>query len=151
VQVALNISSRKRAEDALRETNVKFARAQRIAHIGSWKIYLPTQELRWSEEMYRIFGFPLDTSINLKEVTKVFPLEEHERFKKAVVVATNEDVPYKMDYKIMRLDGSIRHIHDDGEVLRDEENNPLWMIGTTHDITERKTGRRRAAEGQRIC
>ena len=138
VHVGVNISDRKRAKDTLRETNAKFARAQRIAHVGSWENYLPTGELRWSEEMYRIFGFPLDTPISLKEVTKVFPPEEHERFKKAVAATINEDASYKMDYKIVRLDESIRYIHDEGEVLRDEKNNPLWMVGTTHDITERK-------------
>jgi PAS domain S-box-containing protein len=140
-----DITERKRAEEALRETNDKLTRAQRVAHIGSWEDYLPTNELHWSEEMYNIIGFPPNTPINLVEAAQVFPPEELERFQQAVSTTINEDAPYSMDYKIVRLDGSVRYIHDEGEVIRDEHGRAIWMFGTTQDITEWKR-----LEGERL-
>lgn len=133
-----DITDRKRAEEAIKETNAKLILAQRVAHIGSWEYYLPTNELHWSDEMYHILGFPPNTPINLAQVDRVFPPEELERFQQAVTAATNEDAPYSMDYKIVRLDGSVRYIHDEGEVVRDEHGQATRMFGTTQDITERK-------------
>jgi PAS domain S-box-containing protein len=136
--LARNITDRKQAEQVLKETNDKLTRAQRVAHIGSWEDYLPTGELHWSEEMYHILGFPPNTPINMAEAGRVFPPEEEARFQQAMSMTINANVPYSMDYKIVRLDGSVRHIHDEGEVIRDENGLALWMFGTTQDITDRK-------------
>jgi|GEM_PF-4599188 len=140
-QVAIlfnDITERVRAEDALKEANAKLTRAQRIAHIGNWSDHLPTNRLDWSEEMYHIFALPPNTPVNLAEVISVFPTEELERFQKAIGEAINDDVPYSMDYRIVRPDGAVRYIHDEGEIVRDEQGKAIWMHGTTQDITERK-------------
>jgi len=128
----------KQAEAKLKEINANLTHAQRIAHIGSWNNYLPTNQLDWSEEMYRILGFPLNTPMNLEKVICVFPPKELKRFRNAVDAAINADVPYNIDYKIIQHDGAIRYIHDKGEVIRDEQGKAIWMLGTTKDITERK-------------
>jgi len=130
--------ARRKSEEALRETKDKLIRAQRIAQIGSWEDYLPTNDLRWSEEMYEIMGFPPNEPVNLTETTKVFPQEELVRFQRAVNNAIKKGKPYNMDYKIIRADGSVRYIHDEGTIIRDEKGNPIWMFGTTQDITDRK-------------
>jgi len=131
-------TERKKAENALKETNNKLVQAQRVAKIGSWENSLVTNDLQWSEEMYHILGFPPNTSINLKEAARIFPPEEIVRFQQAVSNAIDKDAPYSMDYKIIRLDGSVRYIHDEGEVVRDDQGQAISMIGTTQDITERK-------------
>jgi len=136
--LAQDITERKQAEKALQELNDKLTQAQRIAHVGNWENYLSTNDLHWSEEMYNIMGFSSSTSINLAEASLVFPPEELKRFQQAVSAAINENAPYSMDYKIVRLDGSVRYIHDEGEVIRDEHGQAIWMYGTTQDITERK-------------
>jgi PAS domain S-box-containing protein len=136
--VVRDITDRKRAEETLKEAVANLIRAQRIAHIGNWNDYLETNQLSWSEEMYRIFGFPPNTPMNLAEATRVFQPEELERFLKAIGAAINADIPYSMDYKINRPDGVVRYIHEEGEVVRDEQGKAIWMHGTTQDITERK-------------
>ena len=89
----------------------------------------PTNQLKdWSEEMYRILGFPLNTPMNLEKIICVFPPKELERFRKAVDAAINADVPYNIDYKIIRPDGAVRYIHDKGEVIRDEQGKAIWML-----------------------
>jgi|GEM_PF-421530 PAS domain S-box-containing protein len=123
-------------ETQLNKTNKDLIRAQRIAKIGSWENNLATNDLHWSEEMYKILGFPTNTSVNLAEVTSIFPPEELIRFQHAVNAAINEDVPYSMDYKIIRPDGSVRYIHDEGEIVRNKKGEAKSMFGTTQDITK---------------
>ncbi len=134
----LDMTKRKEEEETLRKLYDKLNRAQRIAHIGNWDDNLISNELFWSDEMYHIMGLPPASSISLEEATSVFPPEELERFRRAVDMVLNHDVPYSMDYRIIRPDGTTRYIHDEGEVIRDEKGQPTWMFGTTQDFTDRK-------------
>jgi PAS domain S-box-containing protein len=126
---------RKRAEQQLKKANQALARAQRLALLGSWESYLPTGELTWSEEMYHIMGFPPGSPMYLDKVLRCFPIEELERFQQGISAAINDRVPYSMNYRYIRPDGQERYIHDEGEVLRDEQGQPVSMIGVTLDIT----------------
>ena len=53
--ISVDITARKRMEDELRESEAKLAEAQRMAHLGHWQLDLQTNELKWSDEIYRIF------------------------------------------------------------------------------------------------
>jgi PAS domain S-box-containing protein len=129
---------RKHNENHLRKANETLALAQRIARLGSWQNYLPTGELTWSEEMYLIMGFSPEKPVNLLDVASGFPPEELERFQRVVQAAIDDQAPYSMDYRYTRPDGQAIFIHDEGQVLRDEQGQPVWMLGTTLDITARK-------------
>jgi len=133
-----DITERKLAAQAIEETNKKLFRAQSLAHIGNWENYLPTGELQWSDEMYQIMGLSPGIPVKIDEAISVFPPEELKKFEKAVSEAIMEGIPYSMDYRIIRPDGSVRYIHDEGEVIRDVNGNATWMIGTTQDISWRK-------------
>lgn len=144
-----DITYRKKADIALQESYQKLAQAQRIAHIGSWEDYLPTKELQWSEEMYHILGFPPGTPVNLLDIVSIFPPDELTHFQQAVHAAIHEDTPYSVDYKIIRNDGKVRYVHDEGEVIRDENGMALWMIGTTQDITDLRLVEQALRESER--
>ena len=140
-----DITENKNMEEALKRSQVEFhveykklLRAQRVAEIGIWENNLATNDLHWTEEMYTILGFNPLEPVNLEEVTKIFPQEELKRFKQAVQQAINHNIPYSMDYKIVRKDGSIRYIHDEGQIIRDDSGKAKTMFGTTQDITHRK-------------
>ena len=140
-----DITKRKQAEEALIQSEIRFhnknqklLRAQRVAKIGIWENHLETNDLRWSEEMYKILGVPINTPVNLEDVVSIFPPEELKRFQNAVDAAINENAPYSIDYKIIRKDGKIRYIHDEGQIIHDNDGNAISMFGTTQDITKRK-------------
>jgi PAS domain S-box-containing protein len=132
------ITERKRAEKAIQDTNEKLAHAQAMAHIGSWEHDLTTDRLYWSDEMYRIMGFPIGKQISFEEMMSVFPLEERAKFRQAINAALYEYSRYSMDYCIVRPDHTRRDIHDEGEVTRDEQGHLIRINGTTQDITDRK-------------
>ena len=140
-----DISEQKEVEEDLKRREVEFRieyqkllRAQRVAEIGIWENNLATNDLHWTEEMYTILGFNPNEPANLNEVIKIFPPEELQRFQQAVEGAIKDDIPYSMDYKIVRPDGLERYIHDEGQIIRDDLGNAKSMFGTTQDITRRK-------------
>jgi len=140
-----DITQQKKVEEDLKRREVEFRieykkllRAQRVAEIGIWENNLATNDLHWTEEMYTILGFKPNEQVNLRQVTKIFPPEELQRFQQAVDGAINDNIPYSMDYKIVRPDGLERYIHDEGQILRDDLGKAKSMFGTTQDITRRK-------------
>ena len=140
-----DITEHKNIEEKLKRREVEFnieykklLRAQRVAEIGIWENNLKNNDLHWTEEMYIILGFNPNEPVNLEDVIKIFPPEELERFQQAVQQAINDNIPYSMDYKIIRPDGNIRYIHDEGQIIRDNSGTAKTMFGTTQDITRRK-------------
>jgi len=133
-----DITERKLAEEEQRKAQQLLSISQSLAHIGSWESELSTGKLSWSDEMYRILGFPAVSPMYLKMALSVFPPDELVRFNQAISSALRGDVPYNIDYKIIRNDGQVRVIHDEGEVIRDIHGQTTRMFGTTQDITERK-------------
>ena len=140
-----DVTEHKNAEEELRKRVLEFRleykkllRAQRVAEIGIWENNLTNNDLHWTEEMYTILGFDPNEPVNLDDVTKIFPPEELKRFQEAVQSAINDNIPYSIDYKIIRSDGSVRYIHDEGQIIRDDSGAAKTMFGTTQDITHRK-------------
>ena len=142
------LAERIKAEKSLNETNQMYAEAQRIAHIGNWEHCLSTGELQFSDEMYHILGLIPGTPLNLKEVTKCYPPEELVRFYQALKDTFEKNKPYSNDYKIIRPNGEVRYIHNEGKPGRDENGRPIRMVGTTHDITDRKLAEKSLKESE---
>jgi len=135
-----DITPRKQAEEALRRSGQSLAEAQRIAHVGNWDWDIVTNELRWSDEVYRIFGLrPQEFGATYE----AFLASVHPEDRDAVTKAVDESLadprtPYSIEHRVVRPDGSERLVHEQGEVTFDKTGKPVHMIGTVHDITELK-------------
>ncbi|TFG33578.1 PAS domain S-box protein, partial [Candidatus Thorarchaeota archaeon] len=64
--------------------------------------------------------------------------DDREFVKEAVNAAIHDRIPYSINHRIVRPDGSVRFVHEEGEVTFDEDGKALRMIGTVQDITEHK-------------
>ncbi|MCX6163999.1 MAG: PAS domain S-box protein, partial [Ignavibacteriae bacterium] len=138
VGIARDITDRKQAKEEIEDANKKLVRAQRVARIGSWEILFPSNERHWSENMYEIMGFPKNIKVNMAELEKRVTTSEFDRFKKALDETINTGKQYSMDYRILMPDGTAKYIHDEGEVIKNNEGEIISMFGTTQDITENK-------------
>ncbi len=134
-----DITEAKMATEALRESERNLAEAQRIAHVGSWNLSLINQQLVWSDEIYRIYGL---TKFDFPDCQQAFWKLLHKKdvalVRDAISRAIETKEPYTLDYRINRKDGSIRHVHFQGEIITDKDGAPISINGTMQDITERK-------------
>ena len=135
-----DITPRKQAEESLRRSEQSLAEAQRIAHLGNWDWDIVTNELRWSDEVYRIFGLaPQEFGATYEAFLASVHPEDRDAVKKAVGESlADPHKPYSIEHRVVRPDGSERIVHERGEVTFDEAGEAVRMVGTVHDITERK-------------
>jgi len=136
--IVRDLTERKKAKEALRASDARLAEAQKIAHIGNWDWNILTNELYWSEEIYRIFGL---TPGQFGATYDAFLLFIHPDDRELVRKSVNEAIygaPYSIDHRIVLPEGTLRYVHEEARVIFGESGEPVRMIGTVQDITERK-------------
>ena len=149
VNVALlnKIEEHARTMEALRNSQVRLAEAQRIAHLGGWEWDIRSGTLIWSDEVFRIFGMaPGGRAPTFSEFIGWMPPEDARNVERSLFRAIAEKKPFNMDHRILLAGGDARHVHAQAELVFDDTGTPVRMIGTIMDITERV----RAAEEARI-
>ena len=135
------LRERQQAAEALRRSESSLALAQRVAHVGSWNWEIGPDVITWSDMAFSIFGLDRDEF----EVTydsffeRVHP-GDRGRVEDAVRAALSGKAPYDVQHRILRGDGQIRFVRERGFVTRDRDGEPIRMIGTVQDITERQIG-----------
>lgn len=139
VAIALDVTSRKRAEEALQREQRRLAEAQAVAHVGSWEWDLATGALTWSEELFRILGLApgLAPPTHDDFLALVHP-DDRARQRSRSEAAVQGQAPYGEDeYRVVRPDGTERTLHSRGVVVRDAAGLPVRILGATFDVTER--------------
>ena len=109
-----------------------------MAHVGIWEWDLQTDTLRWSDEHYRIFGLEPGTAVDFARSFAVVHPDDRPRVTEAIAAAREERKKYDLELRIVRSDGSQRWIWTRGEFVRNEAGQPIRMVGTVQDITDRK-------------
>jgi PAS domain S-box-containing protein len=139
VAIVEDITDRREADEELRKSEAQLAKAQEIAHLGSWSLDLTNGSISWSDELYQIYGLaPQSVELTYDFIFSYNHPEDRDRISRIVTQATEDLQPFGFDYRIIRPDGSIRTIHAEGEVHPDKTGKAIRMVGTAQDITERK-------------
>jgi signal transduction histidine kinase len=126
-------------EQALRQRDTELNEAQRMAHTGSWRWDPRTDAITWSAELYRLSGCnPKLPPPSFKNHEEFFTPESWERLKQGVEKALHAKIPYELDLEAKRLDGSRLWLTSRGEAVVDASGHPIYLRGTTQDITDRK-------------
>lgn len=134
-----DITWRKRSEEELRKSEADLARSQEIAHLGSYAWDIQKDEIRWSDELYRIFKYrPREFTVTYEGFLELVAPEDRVTLNEAVAKTLSEHGYLDVDYRIVQRGGTIRYVHTEGQVICDVRGQPVSMFGTTQDITDRK-------------
>jgi PAS domain S-box-containing protein len=130
----VDLTERKLVEEQLRISERRLAEAQRLAQVGSWERYFEAEEIYWSDEMFRIFGRPIGHPADFSTFLNYVHWEDREKIRKADHQALSSGEPVIVDYRIIRLDGELRHLRSVMEVISDVVGRTR-IAGATQDVT----------------
>jgi PAS domain S-box-containing protein len=137
--ILVTTSSVRRVQYKFISNHLKFQEAQRIARIGSWEWDFRTGHLKWSHEQFNLFGVDRDTfKPTFENYLSFFMPDERVRINKLVQDTLKRKSSFANEHEVVRIDGTVIVVYEQGALLYDKSGNPCGMFGTTQDITERK-------------
>lgn len=124
---------------ALKKSEAKLQEAQKIAQLGYWEFNLTTQEITWSDEVFRIFGLSSTQKLpTYPEILQMFAPESRELLEQNMALMPVKREKFKCEYKIIRHDGKLGYIDTKATVIANNNSETLSIFSTILDITERK-------------
>lgn len=135
----VNISKLKLGEEKLIRSERELKRAQQITRVGSWYLDIATNQVEWTEELYKMYGF--DPSLPPPPYTehrKLFTPESWELLSSSLANTRDTGIPYELELKTLRIDGSNGWMWVRGEAVKNKEGKTIGLWGAAQDITERK-------------
>jgi PAS domain S-box-containing protein len=129
-----DITERKRAEDALRQSEMYLAEAQRLSHTGSFGWRVATGEIVWSEESFRIFGYDPTTKPTLALVLERIHPEDRAAVEQFVERVAREAKDWELERRLLMPDGSVKHGRVVARAVKDAAGK-LEFVGAVMDVT----------------
>lgn len=128
---------------ALADANIHLLEAQRVANLGSWSWDVAHNKIKWSDRLFEIYGRrPDQFSGTLSDFIIFIHPDDSEQVQKSVTAALRAGGEFSHEERIVRPDGSIRHLQSIGEVVRDDTGAAVRMLGICLDLTDRKLAER---------
>jgi PAS domain S-box-containing protein len=134
---AIQKTERKRAEEALRQSETYLAEAQRLSHTGSFGWKPSTGEIIWSEETFRIFQYDRTTTPTVELILQRVHPEDAALVQQTIERAMQDEKNFEHEYRLLTPDGSVKHVHVVAHALSDESDS-IKFVGAVMDVTERK-------------
>jgi PAS domain S-box-containing protein len=137
LEVFRDVTERKQMEQAMRENEQDLNHAQAVAHTGSWRLDVRSNQLLWSDETHRIFGIPRKTSMTYETfLSSVYP--EDREFVNRRWMAALRGEPYDIEHRIV-VGEDVKWVRERAELEFGPKGELKGGFGTVQDITERKS------------
>ena len=135
-----DVTLQRQVVSALEENEQLLSKAEEIAHVGCWNWNIVTNDLAWTDEIYRMLGYqPQEFAADFQKFVELIHPDDREAALAAVMASVEDPkVPYDIVHRIVREDGTGIVVREKGEVYRDSTGAPQYMIGIAQDITEQQ-------------
>ncbi|MFM9917451.1 MAG: PAS domain-containing protein [Rhizobacter sp.] len=143
----LDISRRKREEEALRKSELFLDRTGKLAGVGGWEVDLQTQIVRWSDETCRIHGMPPGYQPSVHEAIEFYAPEARDVVRQAVEAASAGGAGFELELPLIRRDRKRVWVHVVGSV-ECVEGKPHRLVGAFQDVTQQVAERVALAEAR---
>ncbi|MBU1214972.1 MAG: PAS domain S-box protein, partial [Gammaproteobacteria bacterium] len=149
--VSVDISDRVAMEEALRASQKRLSEAQRMAHLGHWELDLLTNELKWSDEIFRIFEIDQKRFAATYEafLDAIHP-DDRDEVNQAYTDSLKSRSSYQIHHRLLMKDGRIKYVLEKCETTFDAEGNPLRSLGTVQDVTATMFAEKALSEQQKV-
>jgi PAS domain S-box-containing protein len=143
------VEHRRRVETELDDQRLYLLEAQRLANLGSWVWEVADNKVTWSDQLIDIYGLTAETFEGTFEAyLKLVHEDDRERVRAEIMRAFEQGRGFRIDERIVRPDGAVRHLQSIGEVIKDETGRVVRMLGVCQDVTERKQAEQALRETQ---
>lgn len=133
-----DVTERQLMLEGIRHSEALYKQAVNLAKIGSWSWDIEKNEVKWTDELYRIFGLqPNAQPLNFELYNSLIHPEDRDKVVKTILDSTHLLQPYEIIHRIKLDDGTVRTIHSHGEVLTNKSGKPVKLVGTAQDVSER--------------
>ncbi|HKN31718.1 MAG TPA: PAS domain-containing protein [Terriglobales bacterium] len=132
-----DIDDRKRAEEQLWRSEAFLAAGQNLSRIGSFSWKAATDEITWSEQLYRIYQFEIGVPVTLELIRTRVHREDLTLLEKMIEQARNGRNDFEWQYRLMMPDQSIKYLHAVAHATRDQDGQ-LQYIAAVQDVTARR-------------
>jgi diguanylate cyclase (GGDEF)-like protein/PAS domain S-box-containing protein len=134
-----NIDERKTADMKIQETMRDLLESQQIAHLGTWRFILATNQVVWSEELYHLYGFdPTAPPPPFTEQIKLFTPASWKKLSSSLEQTRTIGTPCELELETVNQDGSNGWMLVRGEASKDSNGKIISIFGASQDITVSK-------------
>ena len=132
-----DVTARRKEQDELKRYQRLLADAEQVAHVGSWSREIASNEVTWSEETYRILGLAANQFDGTLEGMLRWIHPDDLGIVRQSTRATENGETVEMPVRFIRPDGEQRIVCTRAELVRNQLGQPMRVVGTLQDVTER--------------
>ena len=138
LEINRDISLRKQAELELRLQTERLSLATHVASIGVWEWDLRTNQSIWDDTCFEMYGVPRNEAMSYQKWSRLVHPDDLSKVEESLQRAIRMKSQDYVEFRIVRTDGSLRHVSSAQGAVLDEQGEPVRMVGINIDVTEQR-------------